>query len=81
MSKKRFKVGDKVRVVPNSPKYPLYGNRILTVVEESLLYVIAHCRPNDRLNKMYSLPMYFQPSEIKRAYLKGEQLTVDFFEN
>ncbi len=76
MAKERFKFGDKVKVVPNSPKYRLYGNRILTVVGESPQYVIAHCMPNDRLNKMYSLPMYFPPSDIKRVYPK--QMLFDF---
>ena len=69
MAKERFKFGDKVKVVPNSPKFWLCGNRIWTVVGESPPDVIAYCRPNYRL---------FQRSDIKLAYQKDEQLLFSF---
>ncbi len=71
MAKERFKFGDKVKVVPNSPKFWLCGNRIWTVRSESQQYVIAHCSPNDKLNEMH-----FLRSDIKRVYPK--QMLFDF---
>ncbi|MFH1881915.1 MAG: hypothetical protein ABIL62_04285 [Planctomycetota bacterium] len=69
MAEENFKVGDKVKVVPNSPKFRLCGKRIWTVAVESPPDVIAYCSPNYRL---------FQRSDIKLAYQKDEQLLFSF---